>query len=559
MWNQNEQQIEILLKQLKESDDIDLRCDAVEKLSLMEEYHERAVPALIEALKDENWMVRTEAAKALGRIGTKAKKSIPALKDAMNLPLNRPKKPVFFEAIRTLEEAPDYVPEVIPKVEVVEEKPIEEKVETFEEVILEEVIEEPVKEEPTEALAEEIVELEKKVDEIVETEPVEEIIDEPFVTEPTEEITPEIEEEKDEEEIGDDIVEIVEDVAEDITEETTEDEMIAEAIEEITEEVMEDVIEDVVDESVDEDIIEDIAEDITEEVLETVDEVTEEIDRVIEEVTEDLPETPTEEEIVEEVIEEVTEETIEETVEDITGETVDEETTEEVAKTGIEIKWEDKTEEEEEKKNEMTTESDQPTTELPTAEDVTVKKVTKVMLKAILAGEDVVGKTSLRESYCEAGFSYEYQEIIGADFGTKHFELNDESFIMQIWDIAAKDRFNFNKQLFFRGMIGAILIFDISRKETFEKINNWFSDIINIEGKHLAFILVGNKFDLRANEDLDCVSSEEGETLAKKLSEELGADVPYVETNALTGEGIERAFQLLEELTASLYFKINEN
>lgn len=581
MWNQNENQINILLTQLKESDNIDIRCDAAEKLSHMKEYHERTVPALTKALNDENWMVRVEAAKALSRIGSKAKSSIPAIKDAMNLPINRPKRPAFFEAISVLEAAPDDEPEITPKIDVVEEKPLEEKVGFIDEVIHEEVIEEPIKEEATEALAEEIVELEKKVDEIIEKEPIAEEIEERQEPEETEAITTEIdesteeeEEEEDdkEEEIGDDIVNIVEDVAEDITDETTEDEIIEEAIEEIAEEVLEDVIEDVVDESVDEEIIEDIAEDITEEILESeeVDEIIEEIEEIIE----DFPESPTEEEIVEETIEKITKETLEDTIEDVSGEIIDEETVEEVAKTGIEIQWnkEDKettevvaptieaeeTEEEEEKKNEALTELDQPTTELPVTEDITVKKMSRVILKAILAGDEAVGKTALREGYCEKGFTYEYQEVIGADFGSKHFEVNDENFVMQVWDIAAKDRFYFNKQLFFRGMLGAILIFDISRKETFENISNWFSDIIHIEGKNIAFILVGNKYDLRANEELDCVSSEEGETLAKKLSEELGVDVPYIETIALTGEGIERAFQILEGLIASLYFRLND-
>ena len=67
MWNKDEQQVDLLLKQLVESDDSEVRSGAAEKLGHFKKYHEKVVPALTKALTDDNWAVRVEAATALAK------------------------------------------------------------------------------------------------------------------------------------------------------------------------------------------------------------------------------------------------------------------------------------------------------------------------------------------------------------------------------------------------------------------------------------------------------------------------------------------------------------
>lgn len=529
MSDSDERELELLLQQLKENADIDLRCHAAQQLGLKKTKYDIVVPALIEALNDDNWLVRVEAATALGKIGRAAAVAIEPLKDAMNEPRNRPKRGIFYEVIQTLETAKSSEPEVEPIV-VVEEKikaaiadgksrePI---IEASEEVI-EDVVEESLVEEKVEVVTEEIVEDAKTVDEVVVEDKPEEITEEEVVEEIAEEIAEEVielEPEKEEEleiteedTVGEDITEIVEDIAEDITEDTTDKEIIEEAIEEIAEEVLEDVLEEEVGDTVDHDIIDDIAEDITEEVLEVEEEPVETIQ---------APEIEPEEE--------------KKTTEDITE--------------AVPL---DEVLEFEEDKKKLAEQS--PTVESPTMEDIKTVRRSKALIKIVIVGDAAVGKTALRKIYSDDSFSQESKHILGVDFAAKHFSKNNEDFSMQVWDIAAKERFDKSKELFFKSIFGALLVFDVTNRESFNNIRYWLEELRKVESKELALVIVGNKTDLRSDQESASVTRDEGQELASKLSEEIGFDVSYVETCAITGTGVEVAFRMLEEKTTDQFF-----
>jgi small GTP-binding protein len=326
--------------------------------------------------------------------------------------------------------------------------------------------------------------------------------------------------------VGEDITEIVEDVADDITEDTTDEEIIEEAIEEIAEEVLEDVLEDAVGDAVDHEIIDDLAEDITEEVLEK----------------EDIEDEP--------VAEEVTEVPAETFQPPVVDEPVEEEkkTTDEITEV---VPLEEVLEFEEDKKK---LDEQPPAVEAPTVEDIKTVKMSKALVKVVIVGDSAVGKTAFRKKYCDADFSQEYKEVIGADFASKHFTKNGQNFALQIWDIAAKERFQNSKELFFRSLFGAIIIFDVNDRESFKSIHNWLADIQAIESGEIAIVLVGNKIDLRTDQDPSGVTREEGQELAASLSEKTGFPISYVETSVETGAGIEIAFRIIEERTAELFF-----
>ena len=329
-----------------------------------------------------------------------------------------------------------------------------------------------------------------------------------------------------------------------------EEEIIEDVLEDAVEDTLEDAIEDVVDESVDEDTIEDIAEDIAEEVIE-----------IGEEITEEIVETPSEtiEEIVEESIDdsdlteakallEEIEESLEEeekTAEDTLEAEVIEETKESVPLDDV-LEYEEDKKTEEEKKNLLTL----PTDEKPTLEDVPIIKMSRTILKIIIVGDEQVGKTTLQKSYSDIGFQTEYKEIIGADFASKHLEIDGENFALQMWDIIGQTRETINQDLFYKGTNGALLVFDVTRRDTFESIYQWYSDIKKYGS--VEFVIIGNKIDLRTSEQ-DCVTTEQGQELANKLSSELDRPVHYFEANALDNENIEDAFKLLAIKTISIF------
>lgn len=96
------------------------------------------------------------------------------------------------------------------------------------------------------------------------------------------------------------------------------------------------------------------------------------------------------------------------------------------------------------------------------------------------------------------------------------------------------------RALFYKGTKGAIVIYDISNRATFENVPYWVAELVKHAGK-VPLILVGNKIDLRGRVE-GCITSEEGEELARLLSEYMGFEVPFRETCALTGEGVQDVF-----------------
>jgi len=174
------------------------------------------------------------------------------------------------------------------------------------------------------------------------------------------------------------------------------------------------------------------------------------------------------------------------------------------------------------------------------------------IFKIILAGDGSVGKTSLRKRYMGHGFEKEYIRTIGADFAVHETEIGNELIRWQIWDIAGQPEFSEVVKTYYKRCIGSIIIYDITKRGTFENAENWVSDIWMHNGIHpvIPLVLVGNKTDLRLRQNYG-ISKEEGKQLAAKLSEttrKIGFSVPYLETSALTGEGVQQTFQELREL-----------
>ena len=156
--------------------------------------------------------------------------------------------------------------------------------------------------------------------------------------------------------------------------------------------------------------------------------------------------------------------------------------------------------------------------------------------KILTLGETTVGKTSLLNKFTENTFSKTQFATIGIDFKLKKININGKTIELKIWDTAGQERYrNLTKQ-YYKGADGILLIFDLTKKETFLKINDWI-DQLNSHFNHdeISIILIGNKKDLSDRE----ISYEEGNERGKELN------ILYFETSAKTGENVNEAFNCL--------------
>jgi small GTP-binding protein len=173
---------------------------------------------------------------------------------------------------------------------------------------------------------------------------------------------------------------------------------------------------------------------------------------------------------------------------------------------------------------------------------VGTSKEKKHVIKILLLGDGAVGKTSLILRFIENKFKEEYSVSLGVDFLTKKIHFVDEndvtrSVAMQVWDIAGQARHVSYSHLYMKGALGAFYVFDLTRKETLDQIQNrWQIQALKASPKHIG-ILIGNKADLKKNRTIP-------KNQLKKIAESMHV-IDLIETSAKTGENVHEAFQRL--------------
>ncbi|UCD02087.1 MAG: GTP-binding protein [Promethearchaeota archaeon] len=157
--------------------------------------------------------------------------------------------------------------------------------------------------------------------------------------------------------------------------------------------------------------------------------------------------------------------------------------------------------------------------------------------KLILGGEGGVGKTSMVHRFVEDSFLTDYKSTIGTSIMKKECEFQglESKVRFVIWDLAGQAQFKRVRQTYLANAEAGILVYDVTREETFDSLENWFKEIKSVSPA-ISLILVGNKIDLKEDR---VVSTEQGEELAQKLN------LSYIETSAKTGENINDAFKML--------------
>ncbi|MBA7655997.1 hypothetical protein ES703_63910 [subsurface metagenome] len=156
--------------------------------------------------------------------------------------------------------------------------------------------------------------------------------------------------------------------------------------------------------------------------------------------------------------------------------------------------------------------------------------------KIIIIGPAAVGKSSLIRRFVENKFYLDYRFTIGVDFLTKLVEYEpNKSARLTLWDIGGQDRFKMLRRNFYDGANGALVVFDLSRAQTFSKMKEWISDMHKLINIKIAFVILGNKVDL-LTEIGEVIDQNEPYQYAEKN------DSVYIETSAKIGNNVEKAF-----------------
>ena len=158
------------------------------------------------------------------------------------------------------------------------------------------------------------------------------------------------------------------------------------------------------------------------------------------------------------------------------------------------------------------------------------------MFKVVLVGDSFVGKTNIMSKYLKNEFHEDSKATVGVEFGSKQFNVEGHSIKAQIWDTAGQERYKAITSAYYKGAKGAFIVYDITRKNSFESIDKWINDVTAVADKKITIVLIGNKSDL---EDQRQVTKEQGEDKANKLQ------LAFLETSAFSGENLEKAFQMM--------------
>ena len=145
-----------------------------------------------------------------------------------------------------------------------------------------------------------------------------------------------------------------------------------------------------------------------------------------------------------------------------------------------------------------------------------------------------VGKSALLTRFSDNIFLDNYTSTIGIDFNSRMIRVDHVICKLEIWDTAGQERFSTITANYYRGAQGALLVYDVGQRDSFDHVQKWYDRAKQLGGEHLETVLIGNKCDLQESER--AVSTVEGELLAKELK------IPFVETSALSGYNVEAAF-----------------
>lgn len=154
------------------------------------------------------------------------------------------------------------------------------------------------------------------------------------------------------------------------------------------------------------------------------------------------------------------------------------------------------------------------------------------LFKFLIIGSAGVGKSCILHHFIENKFKPDSSHTIGVEFGSKVVTARGKRAKLQIWDTAGQERFRSVTRSYYRGAAGALLVYDITSRDSFNSLTDWLTDARTLASPNIVIILVGNKKDL---EDREVTFLE-----ASKFAQE--NDLIFLEASALTGDHIDDTF-----------------
>ncbi len=165
------------------------------------------------------------------------------------------------------------------------------------------------------------------------------------------------------------------------------------------------------------------------------------------------------------------------------------------------------------------------------------------IFKIIAIGNASVGKTSLTMRFASDKFRDDYKMTLGMNLVTKNVNLKDYSIQLAVWDTGGQDSFRPLLPMYYRGALGALVVYDLTNKKSFEAINKWMRDVKSYCDE-IPIVLIGNKKDLT---DQITITKEEGEEMAEKLRKTWSKPILFREASAKDDLEVNTSFEALAQ------------
>ena len=170
-------------------------------------------------------------------------------------------------------------------------------------------------------------------------------------------------------------------------------------------------------------------------------------------------------------------------------------------------------------------------------EELTKSDITEdLFFKIVVVGDCAVGKSNILSRYINNQFSKESKSTIGVELSSKCFKIDNKVIKINIWDTAGQERFTSITSAYYKGAKGALIVYDITRQDTFDNIDKWLRELRLKINADIKVFIIGNKSDLSLLRQVDY---EEAKRKAEKLK------VKLYETSALDSKNINEAFKTL--------------
>jgi len=158
------------------------------------------------------------------------------------------------------------------------------------------------------------------------------------------------------------------------------------------------------------------------------------------------------------------------------------------------------------------------------------------LFKVVLIGDSGVGKSNLLSRFTRNEFNLESKSTIGVEFATRSINVDAKTVKAQIWDTAGQERYRAITSAYYRGAVGALLVYDIAKHATYINVTRWLKELRDHADSNIVIMLVGNKSDLK---HLRAVPTEDAKAFATENS------LSFIETSALDASNVESAFQTI--------------